>query len=246
MSEEISILKYAGTPPSKNAEIVSDQIVSLGTVRELKTILERHSPLIEWEIEPSLLFMMQQSGSNLWRDWDAELLASRSHPRLNGHIHSDSLSLSILSLSTDEEADVSSLLVEVRSVGNPYKVLQTLCEENGWIAYRLNPNDELVDFAKTNEEWEDWQENEERYLEESRERRAENQKLIESQRAECQRFLETIVHDGNACPKCRKHHTDWRCVVPDDPFRCAYFVCRECGKSSERDDFEAAGDNQHY
>jgi hypothetical protein len=237
MSGDLSIVKFRGKPPTRRSEMREEALLPLGTLREIKAILERHIPAIEWEIEPSLLSILQQSGSNLWREWDAETLAAVSVPKLVGQCHNDSLSLRFYSLPTDEEANVSSLLVEMHSVGNPYVTLQTLCEANGWIAIGPNPEDEPVDFSQAIAEWEDWEQNEDRYLEAASIGREEREHEIADFNRECHQCLMSLNEAGGSCPRCDERHNNWRCIVPDDPSRRAYFVCGACGRSVQREQF---------
>lgn len=178
MSGDLSLFKYRGTPPARNKDIQVECLLTLGTVGEVKAILEKYIPKIEWEIEPSLLSIMQQSGSELWKSWDEETLERASHPQQNGWIHTDSLVLQFYGLPTDENADVRFLHVELHSRGNPYVILKTICDQQGWLAVGPNPDEPIVDFLLTIAEWEDWQRNEEQYLEEARKRQSQNHSRV--------------------------------------------------------------------
>lgn len=231
MSGDLSIVKYKNAPPARRSEMRQEETLSLGSLSEIKTILERQFPEIEWEMEPSLLSILQKSGSDLWKDWDEEMLASASRPRLVGHVDTDDLLVRFHSLPTDDEAEVPYLLVELHSVGNPYIALGSLCEQNGWVAVGPNPEDEFIDFEQAIKSWEDWQQNEDQSLEEARERRLQRQNENAAYNEQCQELLAKIVRENTVCPKCERLHTEWRCVIPDDPDRRAYFVCRPCGGS---------------
>lgn len=239
MAGDLTILNYRGTLPTYNRDVRKADTKPLGTARKVKAEIERYIPDIEWEREPPLLELLQLSGAEVGREWDAEMLASASIPTQNGHCHTEQLSLSFCSLPVEDDAMVSSLAVVMRAVGNPYVALWDLCKANGWVAIGPNPDDEFVDFAQAIAEWEDWVQNADKYRKESRAQRQAKLEEIAAQKSECMRFEEQLVRDGARCPQCGESHADWRCVVPDNPERLAYFVCRKCGRSVQREQFAA-------
>lgn len=237
MAGDLSILKFKDNPPKLRREIRDEETLPLGTLREIKPLLEQHIPAIEWEMEPSVLSILQQTGSDLWKEWDKDQLASASRSRLVGIAETEEFLLRFHSLPTEDDTELRSLLVELHSVGNPYIPLKSLCERNGWSAVGPNPDDEFIDFDQAIAEWEEWERNQDQYLEEAQERQSQRRSEIASFNQECQEFLAGLLDNNAACPKCKKHHMEWRCVIPDDPDRRAYFVCRQCGGSVQRDQF---------
>ncbi|MBW3538953.1 MAG: hypothetical protein KY476_01660 [Planctomycetes bacterium] len=234
MSGNLTIVKFCDAASVVRQGVHASDTEPLGTVADVKAAIERHIPAVEWEIEPSLVSIMQRTASESWRNWDSEMLAAASRPKQNGHCHSAELSLSFESLPVEDDAVVAFLLVEMRSIGNPWLVLRDLCHANSWTAVGLDH--EIVDFGREIARWEDWQQNQERYLAEARLRRHTVQAAIASHNASCADLVQRLVQTGANCPRCSEAHREWRCVVPSSPDRPAYIVCRRCGRSCSETD----------
>lgn len=65
---------------------------------------------------------------------------------------------------------------------------------------------------------------------------AQRRAVVAKYNASCEEVHRKLSAHGAACPRCDLRHKEFRCVIPSDSERQAYFICRHCGCTFQRDD----------
>lgn len=155
MPWELEIRKYDGQIPRKRSEADSNRFLPLGAVEEVRLHLSKVLPTLEWEEEPPLLEILKASGSDLWKDWDEELLTSASRPKLKAYYESENLSIEFYGF--DQPGELQYLLLDVRGEGNPLPLLKKICQPLCWSIADFRRDAEFINLDQTDSpRWRNW------------------------------------------------------------------------------------------
>ncbi len=144
MPWELTIVNYDGEPPRFVADSNRDRHLPLGTLEEVRAYISSVLPKTQWVTEPPLIEIMKRSGSDSWKEWDAESIASASRPKLKAHYEADGVSFEMYGF--DQNGPVQYFLLEVRGDQNPIPTLRTLCSPKGWSAHEMCRGAEFLDL----------------------------------------------------------------------------------------------------
>lgn len=156
MPWELTIVNYDGKPPRFASESLEEKFLPLGSLDEVRIHISTVLPETEWITEPPLIEIMKRTGSDSWKEWDPEMIASASHPKLKAYYDNGGLSLEMYGF--EQDGPLRYLLVEVRGDANPIPTLRALCVPNGWSAHEMCRNAEFLDLAgDTHGRWSAWE-----------------------------------------------------------------------------------------
>jgi len=156
MPWELAVIKYDGQPPRLQKDASESRKRPLGSLDKVRQHISESLPGVEWHEEPPLIDMMKASGSKLWEDWDAEMIAHASQPTLTAVYRSGGVILEIYGFK--ENDPVGSILVDVRGDGNPIPALKAICEPKGWTIVEMGEDGEFLDLSgPATARWNAWQ-----------------------------------------------------------------------------------------
>ena len=155
MPWELTLVKYDGEPPRRVSDASRDRYLAMGTLEEVQQHISSVLPATEWVKEPSPIEVMKHGGSDSWKDWDDEMIASASQRKLKGYFLRDDLSLEIYGF--EQEGPLRYVLVEVRGEGDAISTLRALCCPVGWSAHDMSRDAAFIDLTGSgNTRWSFW------------------------------------------------------------------------------------------
>ena len=156
MPWELTIVNYDGKPPRLASESLESKCLPLGTLDEVRAHISSVLPETEWLTEPPLIEIMKQTGSDSWKEWDPEMIASASRSKLKGYYENGGLFLEMYGF--EQDGPLRYLLMEVRGDANPIPTLRTLCNPNGWSAHEMCRDAQFLDLdGDRHDRWSVWE-----------------------------------------------------------------------------------------
>lgn len=155
MPWELTIVNYDGTPPRLFKDADEARELPMGTLDEVRKYISEVLPGTEWHEEPPLLEMMKASGSELWKDWDQQMIAFASMPKWRAIYQDGGLSFDMFGF--EHDGPVKHFLIDVRGSENPIPALQVLCDTTGWSVAEMGKDGEFLDLdGAAGERWNQW------------------------------------------------------------------------------------------
>jgi hypothetical protein len=155
MPWELTLVNYDGKPPRFRKDADERRELPLGTLEEVRKHISTVLPEIEWSVEPPLIEMMKATGSNLWEDWDEEMKAAASIPKLQAVYYRENLSIEMFGF--EQNGPLRFVLMDVRGSDNPIPILRKLCEPRGWSFAEMSKDGEFLDLSGNDTRWDNWQ-----------------------------------------------------------------------------------------
>lgn len=155
MPWELKIINYDGVPPRLVADSSREKHLTLGTLDEVRAHISSALPRTEWVTEPPLIEFMKRNGSDSWKEWDTDSIASASRPKLKAYYENDGMFFEMYGF--DQDCPVQYFLLEVRGDEDPIPTLRALCSPKGWSAHEMCRDAEFLDLDKDKQgRWSVW------------------------------------------------------------------------------------------
>ena len=155
MPWELTILKYDGEPPRMRRDAQKERELPLGTLAEVKGHITEVMPGTEWYEEPSLIEIMKMTGSDTWKDWDDEMIAASSEPKIKAHFESGDTSFEMFGFEAD--GPIRHFLMDIRGNDNPISTLRALCLPKRWSVAEMSRDGEFLALSgNSDSRWNAW------------------------------------------------------------------------------------------